>query len=571
MFDIAGRLPGIRELIAGALVALPLIAAFAAPRVLEGWATVMGAGVAVLIAAAAVLTGQVRPSRQVMVVVGAGGAAVLWLAVRSAFAANPRVSLLGMLGAGDGALVWLAAWAVFACAALLGPGSTLKALRATIAVTGAVAAVAGLLDLAGLIPHPDSWATEAAGLLGTSNALGMYLVLGLGASVSWALSKSTRAYGIACAVLCAAGLAATESRAALVAAGVATVAVAVVALSRSPRSRALTAGTVAALILLVVGGGIAWSASASGSAAQAATRILSDRPALWQAALAQVGQAPLIGSGSQMFSAYYTWTVDATRLFGVDAIGSFSPHSVALDWLLAGGVVGLALALVALVALVGAIVPRLGATPRADPVWPLIAALVAWALASSGAVTEPVALLAAAGLAGALLASTGGREEQPARAGMAQLALAGAAAIGLAALLVLTPAYALGSRAFAWDPRDVGPEELPRYVDAYQRTGDPLYVKMGLTSLLAQTSGDYPAQLADDARTLARLALRDARWQIDVATLGAAAEALRSTEDSETAYARVEAFLDAGNQADPGSSVWTHLREREARRLGVER
>ncbi len=562
-------------LAAGALVALPLLAAFVAPRVFESWAAVMGAGVAVLCAAGVAVAGQVRPSRQVLVVVGVSGGAVLWLAVRSAFALNPRVSLLGMLGAGDGALLWLMAWVVFASAALMPGTRALKAVRATLAVAGAVAAIAGLMDLAGVIPHPDNWAAEAAGLMGTSNSLGQLLIVGLGASVSWALAPSARRQGSACALICVAGLAATESRTALLAALVAGLAVAAVARATTPRARAGVAAGAGAVLGVAAAGTMIWSATTSSPAVDTASRLLSDRPALWRAAFAQIAQAPVAGSGNQMFSAYYTWSIDAQRLTGVDAIGTFSPHSLALDWLLAGGIVGALLALGALGVFVAAVAPPLASAPRTDPVWPLLAGLTGWLIAALVGIVEAPALLAVCALSGALLAATSRREapaQAQAGAGGGALAVAASAAlIGIAAIAVLVPVTASGARAFAWDPSTVGPQELPRYTAAYQHTGDPVYATMGLTALLGQSKGDYPDQLAADARALARLAARDASWQVSLASLGAAAEGLRSAEDSATQFARVEVFLDKGQAADPASLVWDYLRKRETERLGVTR
>jgi len=112
----------------------------------------------------------------------------------------------------------------------------------------------------------------------------------------------------------------------------------------------------------------------------------------------------------------------------------------------------------------------------------------------------------------------------------------------------------------------VGPEELPRYTSAYERTHDPVYATLGLISLIGQTEGSYPDQLAQDARALARRAQGDASWQVNVALLGAAAEGLRSTESTAVQFGHISTFLKGGQKADPASSVWEYLSRREAGR-----
>jgi O-antigen ligase len=476
-----------------------------------------------------------------------------------------------MQGSSDGSALRLIAWAVFAAAALLPDTARSSRLaRATLAIAGAVAAAGVLLELAGVIPHPDYWSAEPSGFLSTSNSLGQLLVLALGASISWSLAEKPRWWGAMCAALCGSALVLSGSRTALVAAALAAVAVAAVATARTPRGRAAVAVAAAAAIALGAGATVWASASAGGRIAAFAAQLLSDRPALWRAAWAQAMTSPLLGEGSRMFSAYYEWSVDAKRLFGADTIASFSPHSEPLDLLVSGGIVGVVLALVGLTALVGTVAPKLAAVRRNDPVWPLVAGLVAWMLTVCVGILDTPALLAASALGGMLLGATQGREPAaPRRIARATAGLAATAGVAVALALIIP--LTMGLQSLSWgDLRDVGPAELPRYVAAYWRTHDPSYVEKGLTALIGQTNRDYPDQLASDARMLSALAEKDATWHVHIAYLSAAAQALRSSETSAAQYAAIARCLERGQTADPESSVWAYLRKREASRLGVQ-
>lgn len=552
-----------------ALATLPFAAAAVAPPSLENHAAVIGAGVAMAFAVAFAWRGPVAVNRRTLLPLLLPASAAAWVVLRSVFAANPRVAIFGVLGSGNGAAMWTAAACVFLFAAVTERRGAARAATLGLALCATVASLFVLLDAAGVIPHADSWSREYSGLLGSSNAVAQFLLLGVGGALSLATERKTRAAGLVAAGACAAGLVAAQSRAAWVALVAASVAGFAVAWVRSPSARATVASVAAAVLTLVPAALIGATALGSSAIADAAGALLSDRPALWRSAAAQVAQSPLFGSGCQQFSAYYSWSPDASRIFGVDTIGAFSPHSVILEWLLSGGVVGLVLGAAAIAAIAVSAWGAMRDANRADLRWSIGAALVAWFVASTVSIIEAPALMAAALLAGTLVAHAPVPGPPALTPAQDRASLAAIAALALLTAFTLTPPLLRGATALTWDPRATGPQDLPRYSAAYESTGDPTYLTMGLTALLGQTSGDYPDELAEDARMLARTAPADARWHADLARLSAAAEALRSAEPTAAVNGRIGAFLDAGKIADPSSSVWEYLRRREARRRGV--
>lgn len=559
--------PLLLSALSGSVVAAAMLAAFAAHTSVESWAVQLGAALAIVVAALTALWLRPSGSVELLAPLIASGVGVLWLLLRSAFAANPSTSLLGMFGTGTGAVMWAVAWAGFAVAALASsPRAALRTVRHVLAAGGALAAAAALLDAAGVIPHPGLWSGEPSGLLGTSNALGQLLILALGACVSLAIDARTRLYGIVLAVLVTAGLVASNSRSAMVAVAICGAAALVVVRTKTRRRVA----AVGALGLLVVPVLALLLVSLLGQPLAEVDQLLTGRSTLWHETAAQVSQAPMVGSGSQMFTVVYEWSEDLQRVFGVNVSTTYSPHSLALDWLLAGGLLGVAALTTAVVFYVRALAPTCLRARQNDPVWPLVAALLAWFVAALVSVVESAPLVAAAVAGGALLAVA--TSEGPPASKRIRLAMTvTAGAVGVAVAVALQAPLSTGVAALKWDSSNAGPDNVDTYRTAYEHTGDPTYPTLGLRMLLSLTGQPYPDSVALDARSLASLARADAYWHVDAAELGAAAETLRSTEPTSTQYERIASFLSAGEAADPASSIWEWLAEREAQRLGVTR
>lgn len=484
------------------------------------------------------------------------------LVLRAIAGPHPGISMLGTHQFRQGIALWAIAWGWFALAALGSSPRSTRYLTQTLALLGAVSALYAFGQWIGLLPTTTIWSPEPSGPLYDSNELAQFLLLTAGCSLAWYLASIGRRRIIAATSGAAimVGLVATHARGAWIAAAVGALVFAILRTRRlTPVARKSALATLSGMLALAVTAGLVASAGVLGpSAFSALDSALNGRAAIWRSALSQWLASPLAGEGHLAFSTYYAWAPDASRIGGIDTIGTFSPHNVVLLWLLGAGVLGL----VALGLSVWASLMRPLSRLAREPVGPaaaLMAGLIGWGVTQLGEISAVTPLPVAAALAGALLAWSS-RSSDTASApegGLKFTALPVAAITGVVSLLVVA---GLGSvlavevpyaRAGGSAGSDAATARLMT-----EHTGDPTYALGELEELLAYTQQEYPAALALDAQMLADTLACDSEWHVDAARFSASGYALDSLENRLSSVTRA---LESGRAADGDSPVWDYL------------
>ena len=574
---------------------LPLLPPVLGPTTSVAAATAIGAA----LCAVAVWRGSLDRDGVRLALVGLAPILVLLLAAVTR-ANDTVVSVFGGATLPAGWLTWFAAWVWFVAALALSGGGAVGRLSRTLAWLGGAAAAAALLDRVGLVPNAFRWSDLPSGFFDNPNTLAQGLVLGLGGAMAWALGARTargRALGWSLAAIIAVNLLGTDSRgtyagvviAALAAWGLGAWGPRATRSSAAKREESQIAGragvwagwTVAAGALIVTGATAALAYGAFGpKVTSAADTLLSGRVTSWHAALVQFSRTPILGEGPGMFSAWYAWQPDPTRLFGVSTTGTYDAHSVLLSWLAAAGLAGLLMAITASAILAGALV-RVAALSRwSRPLLALLAGFAAWSISLVVEWPVPVALMTAAVMAGTVLGSTsrrdgaapaaagpspgGPHEPTPARVARALLATTAVVAMGL----FVANAPRVATEIHWGTAKTVTPELL---AESFSRSHDGFYAVQELQGRLVEASSEATsdvvlARLSEPANQLGRTA----RWNVYAARLRVQAEAyLTANEAPAEQWAAISTALDDGRQGDPSSSIWDWLGAREAARLGM--
>lgn len=486
------------------------------------------------------------------------------LALRAIAGPHPEISMLGTHQFRQGIAVWAIAWGWFALAALGSSPRSTHNLTRSIALLGALSALYAVGQWVGILPTTSVWSPEPSGPLCDSNELAQFLLLAAGCSLAWYIGGNGRARVAAAASGAAiiVGLAATHTRGAWIAAAVGALVFAILQARRlTPVTRraalAALSGTIAILAVacLVVSSGVLGS-----SAFGALDSVLNGRAAIWHSAISQWLASPTLGEGHLAFSTYYAWAPNASRIGGIDTIGTFSPHNIVLLWLLGAGVLGLAALGLGVWAALWRPLSRLTHEPM-GPAAALMAGLAGWGVAQLGEISAVTPLPVATALAGALLAwslrSSDTALATPRVLKVAALpvgAITGAISllviVGLGGALMIEVPYARSGGSAGSDATTA------RLLT--ERTGDPTYAVSELEELLAYTQQEYPVALALDAQMLADALAADSEWHVDAARLSALGYALDSPENRQGDVPRA---LESGRAADGESPVWDYLDE----------
>lgn len=517
-----------------------------------------------------------RPGAPALGALAAGCAAALFLLGRSMLSADARVSLVGAIGQHTGALVWVTAFVVALTAALAyRPGDLGRSARA-IGVTAGVLGVAAVLDAAGLF-SAVRFSAEPSGFMENSGSLGQLLALGAWCAAAWALGVRRpvqRVSAWTAVGACLAGLAVAQSTGAwlgLVIGG----AVGVGALALARRTR-LRGAFVAGVLVAVAAAGVAALAFAvsngvSPGIEQQIADASNDRYMIWASAVAQTGQFPVAGAGAEQFSAWVDWELEpGPRL---RKTGTYDPHNLGLYWLVSGGFIGAAVALIAVWSALAAALRTLAAAP-APPVAGLVAALSAWFVSVMLVWSTPLALVIAALVAGQLAAASPrlggeGREAGPFAAkgfDRAAIAVTAVAGVLVAALVVSFGAASEYRWAAAIDRQALTPDIA---LAAALETGDPSFA-----ALAAQSALGAPGASADSVRAtldaLRPMLQAAADWHVDAAFELFTAEAAALDPEPPVDFSGPAEALASGKRADPASGLWDAVGAVQASVLGLD-
>lgn len=520
------------------------------------------------------------------VLLGASLATIAWFAITSTRAINPAVSFVGMLGQHNGTALLIAGAAWLFAGVAAGTERTLRLTVRVIAVSGAAFALAAFIEM--LVSGTQRTQGFSAGLFENSSSLGQYLAISALAAITWALTEKDdrlRWIGWAIVATCGIGIVASSSRTGMLALAVGVaLAYAAAKLPGGKRGASWLAAALALAPLVVTGVLVAASTGAMGTAARSAVAIVgTDRDAIWNAAASRIAVSPVVGEGLQQFSAWIVWST-------AGGTPTTDPHNAVLALVLGGGVVGLALAGLAWAALSWE-TARVASESRSVPVALVMLAPAALLASSLVGWAAPVAVMAAAALAGTGLGIAAGRSTSlqdasskpkskaasrkrasstvasppadPARtpwdtATSAGLALLAAAAVGAGVWVFSAVPSQL---AFARNPQ---PAELAAL---YRRWPDPAFASVAINGLIpASGAGDAAAQSL--ASELIDASAQDARWRVDLT--GSQLLVVRTLYGTDAAgFERFAAIAEKGSSADPGSGLWDVLSALEADRLGL--
>jgi O-antigen ligase len=541
------------------LILAPALAAAVSPISLEGHAVLAMSALAALATLVVVWPGA-HLSRDSGLLIALGAAASLIPIGTALWAENARVAIAGMTGSAQGASLWLAAWAALVAAtAIRKPGGSASSAAAVIvAIVGALMGALAVLQSFGLAPLPAGWSGEPAGFSVGSNNLGQALVLAAGCATAWFASAAElrqRAFAAAALIFCVAGAAASQSRGALFALALIAV-VAILGLRLGPRVRvagvfAISATTLFLLVAVVALPLLPLDANTFNSVNTA----LNDRPEIWRSAAAQVAQSPLLGDGPEQFSTHYLWNEDPNAISTIHTTGTFSPHSLAWEALLATGLLGS----LALAVGFGVFTRACAARARNDVrSFTLALGIFGWLIAAAIAPLDWLSLIWAAVIVG-LIMSGGERSEADFPSALGRL-IAPAAALALViTLIAVIPPLAEGLR-WRQFPEVVDDAAFRALEASYARTRDPVFASHALSGALRFTGEPgYAPAIADDTRRLALAAAADAEWHVDVARYSVAAWALAEPAPGFDRPAEFAAALERGRRADPASGVWEYL------------
>lgn len=509
-----------------------------------------------------------RPSRAVLLMLAASAAAVGVLTARSVFAAGSRVSLWGAVGQHSGALTWVVALLVLvaSCCAFR-PGDLGRSAR-SLAIAGAVLAVAALVQRTGLFTAVR-FSTEPSGIMENSGSLGQMLSVTFFAAMAWALGSRQMAQRLVawtCVAMVVAGLGVTHSIGAWVGVGVGgAVGVAMFMLARRSSLSARIAAGVLVTFMIISISGLVWMLS-NGISPGLETRLAAasnDRFTIWTSAIDQVAQAPVVGSGAEQFSAWVNWGLDSQS--GLNKTATYDPHNLALNWLLSAGVLGAVLALCA-----AGVIATLLFTVLADrpvtPVAALVAAPIAWMVAVMFVWTSPLALFAVALVVGQVGSNA---DAGPEWGSLDRSDLVGACAVvgvGIAVVLVM---FLWGASAeYRWAMSvDRGVADSTSLVRLATQTGDPSLAVAAFEAVLRAPTRDQQSAERQFAALMPVLD-RASTWHVDSAFARFDFAVRAVVPKNEASWDRAAAGLAAGRLADPGSGLWDSVGAIQASGLG---
>lgn len=524
---------------------------------LTAWIACMLWGVGV----AAIRFGRpVAAASQATPILIAGGLGVALAILSSITAINPRVSLLGSIGQHTGSLFWLAVFAVFLVLVYRSRAGDLGRTVRSVTIAGAVIGVSALFDATGIL-GAAAFSAEPSGVMENSLSLAQVLVVALACAVSWALARkgTERVVAVGSGVIVLTGLAIADSRAAWLGAivGTAVVLGALLARRRSLLVPGIWSAVVVVLLLAgLVGGWWMLRDGVNTTFEQSIERVSTDRTTIWRSAYAQAEQAPLLGSGSEQFSAWVTW--DSEPGVSLSKTGTYDPHNIYLWWLLAAGIPGLTVSL----ALTWFVLQRLFALMAEEShpvaVFPVIGGIVAWGTTLLLGWTSPLAALMVAALLAVLVSKPAPAQSQVDRSDRWPFVLLAAmGALAVAGLVFLWSDFVAEYR---WARAvDSGTATETLLLDLAASSNDPAFAALAGPSVSAQlmTGGPVPPAMERVAQTLER----DSAWHADAAferVQVAFARAQGVGVDDEM-MAELEEALAAARRADPTSGLWDYI------------
>jgi O-antigen ligase len=498
------------------------------------------------------------------------------LVLTSLLAADPRVSLFGMVFQHSGSSMWLGLAATAGVLASRSrPGDPGRVSRAT-ALFGAALGLAAVADRLGLFTGLRI-SDESSGILEHSISLTQVLVVCLCCAAAWALSKqgNQRIAALASMALCTAGLFSGWTRAAwvglFVGAGICLLYVVILRGRRG--SRVLGATVVLAAMLAVLA--TFWlvaGRSVGPQVPQWLSKASNGRTTIWTSAFAQFRQSPIIGQGTEQFTAWISWSAQPDGQ--TDVAGTNDPHNVVLAWMLAGGVLGLAafsLATFAVLWVAFGVIEASGA--RWGPV-ATTAGFLAWGVAMMFGWVTPIGGFTAAIVFASLLPYHAGsvaeaRSEPVRERAFGPLALGSVvifAALCVWSWPVVLAEYGNGLR------MDSGEADVSLFADAALATGDAYCAWSAvarLDSAAIEQRGNR-LQLLDQVRSIGPALETAARWDANSAFALVGMVSVRHDLTGELDWPLFKRAIAAGQQADPASGVWDYLGASRGARYGQD-
>jgi hypothetical protein len=273
----------------------------------------------------------------------------------------------------------------------------------------------------------------------------------------------------------------------------------------------------------------------------------------------QIGQAPLVGSGPEQFSAWVAWSFD-----GADIAfnGAYDPHNILLGVTLGGGVIALALWLAASTDLLQLMLHGSGIGTRSSARAAVVAMPVVLGASALFAWLTPAAVLAVAALTGLLVGTDSPAVADPGSTGhrplgdtaLAALLAVACCAVTIAGMLAFSP-----ERAFVANRTTLAGSAA---ADLFGRWPDPAYASRALATVL-DAGGDHAsaqALLGDNSS--------DATWHVDLAVREILLAA-RTAQSDPGAWPGFVATVDRGVLADPASGLWPTLAAAQANTSGL--
>lgn len=513
--------------------------------------------------------------------------AALLLVTSAVLSGSPRAAFFGARGQHTGAGVWLALAAVFLIVSSTRVDRRLILSARAVSVFAAALALAAMLDALGFV-RATRLIESASGLMENSISLGQILVIGAGAGVAWAFMTGSvyeRLAGLVCASLALIGIVISSARAPMygLVAAAALMVLWWIAWRAAPRKVAeRIAGSSVVVAAMAALGGAYWLTVSSAKSVAWLTEKLSGRVAIWDSAFSRLDRLPILGFGPDQFTAWATWDMAANGTFTYT--GTNDPHNALIYWLLAGGIAGLIILLVALYVLATRAWRSLATSDFALGQVAIVMAIGAWAVSLLFSWTNITAALCAVVLLAALFSEDEAgahvsvsesvaddeEDEQVPDASLARSAFVDRA-VGITAAAACLVVLALAVPAIAAEAdwaRDiaVGSGDAETLLHGFGVTGDPVYAADARAS--AQTLGKLDEGLED--RLI--LALEPhADWSVDAAlalNLVEYGRAKRGVEDSDE---RAATALELGKKADPASGLWDFVAASEASALGDEK
>lgn len=544
----------------GAVLAAPvLFPAAANPAVISAVGLVVGACVCVF----AALRGA-RLARLATIAVTPLAVTGLWFGITSALSRNPLVSLWGTLGQHNGTMLFALGLAWLMAGTLICGRRQLRAVLAVTAVAGALSTVLAVIEVV-RGGTARGWGS-AAGAFENSASLGQFLAVASFAAVAWALADrrpGARWTALACLALALAGMAVSESRAALLGVVCALVAVGLLrVLAPRPRGVAVWSAGLPIAAMLVGAGGAAAAVGALGATGNGLVAALGNqRDVIWTSAVGQFLQAPVSGAGLEQFSAWISWGLDAGGTLTYNA--TYDPHSFGLALVTGGGLIGAALWLCAAIALLLALATTYDRAGR--PLAVAVAVAVPAALLGSALVMwlTPAAVIATAAIAGSVLGAGAGATDERTASRVATWIASGLpwfAAVTAIAIVALCGRAVVAEATYARnEARDVA-----TLASLYRAWPDPGYAAQSIDAQIASTTG------AATPLDLSPFTEDQQRWHVSLTLNALFYEQANAQASGADTWSGFEAALTRGREADPATAMWDTLGALEAKRLGKD-